>query len=258
MPSLLRTSSLCEPYAQLCTVWQNAPQTERDTRIQGFAATFAFHSGKLENDAVTLHDTREVFDRGGVSAYTGDVRTLFEIANLKETWDWTLSVVGEGFSFDVPELLAVHRMLTQGTYDRRRWELGERPGEFKRHNYGVGVDSGIEPGDVPEAVDALMEEVREAQRRPHDAIGTLTIAAYLHAAMVNIHPFADGNGRLARQLTNMQLLLDICPPVLVPEGDRMSYFGALDAFHDDDDLLPLGEFLMAESLRSWGRAFGLL
>jgi hypothetical protein len=49
----------------------------------------------------------------------------------------------------------------------------------------------------------------------------------------------------------MQLLSDGLPPVLVPETDRMSYYGALDAFHDDDELLPFKEFLIAESLRTW-------
>ncbi len=49
----------------------------------------------------------------------------------------------------------------------------------------------------------------------------------------------------------MQLLSDGLPPVLVPEADRMVYYGALDAFHYDDELLPLEEFFVAESLRVW-------
>ena len=254
MPSSLRSSELGRAYLRLCNRWQTLPRDERSARLVGFAVDYAYHSGKIENDAITLHDTREVFERGGVSAFTGEVRTLFEIENLRVSWNWMLERLGpedEGFAFDEPELLACHRMLTQGTYDERRWSLGERPGAYKHHAYEVGFGVGYEPEDVPEAVAELLAEVREARAKPHDALASLTIAAYLHAALVDIHPFADGNGRLARQLANMVLLSAEMPPVLVPESDRMSYYGALDAFHEEGELLPFEEFLAAETLRVW-------
>ena len=254
MPSSLRVSELGQEYLSLCALWQELPEDARAARLMGFAVNYAYNSGKIENEAITLHDTREVFERGGVSSFTGEVRTLFEIENLRVSWNWMLEQLSpgaQGFSFDERELLACHRMLTQGTYDERRWSLGERPGTYKRHAFGVSDAVGYEPEDVPEAVEDLLVEVRAARGREHDAIGSLTIAAYLHAGLVDIHPFADGNGRLARQLVNMQLMSDGLPPVLVPEGDRMAYYGALDAFHYEDELLPLEEFLVAESVRLW-------
>ena len=256
MPSSLRFSDLGQAYLQLCKRWKELDTNDRSARLDGFAVDYAYNSGKIENDAITLHDTREVFERGGVSAFTGDVRTLFEIENLRVSWNWMLerlSAPDPGFSFDVQELLACHRVLTQGTYDERRWSLGERPGEYKHHAYEVADGVGYEPEEVPEAIEELLAEVREARAKPSDALGSLTIAAYLHAALVDIHPFADGNGRLARQLANMQLLSTNLPPVLVPQEDRMAYYGALDAFHFEDDLLPFEEFLVAESLRVWAR-----
>ena len=36
-------------------------------------------------------------------------------------------------------VLEVHRILTSGTYDERRFlENGERPGEYKKHDYITG------------------------------------------------------------------------------------------------------------------------
>ncbi len=49
-----------------------------------FGIAFAYHSGKIENDNVTYNDTREIFEHDGVTAYTGDLRTLFEIRNAKK------------------------------------------------------------------------------------------------------------------------------------------------------------------------------
>ena len=256
MQSSLRSSELGRAYLRLCEDWRALGDTDRLALLDEFAVGYAYNSGKIENDAITLHDTREVFERGGVSAFTGDVRTLFEIDDLRASWGWMLERLGEGFVFDEDELLACHLGLTQGTYDERRWSRGERPGAYKRHAYVVGDDAGLEPEEVPGAVRDLLREVREARGRAHDCLGALTMAAYAHAGLVDIHPFADGNGRLARQLANMLLLSEGLPLVLVQEGDRMAYYGALDAFHHEDELRPFVEFLAAESLHYWGGRVG--
>ena len=78
--------------------------------MNGHSIAFVYHSGKIENDNITYHDTREIFEHDGVTSYTGDLRTLFEIRNEKEA------------------------------YDIRRWQLGERPREYKHHDYVTGKE----------------------------------------------------------------------------------------------------------------------
>lgn len=55
--------------------------------LNAFSIAFAYHSGKIENDNVTYSDTREIFEHDGVTAYTGNLRTLFEIRNAKEAYE---------------------------------------------------------------------------------------------------------------------------------------------------------------------------
>lgn len=251
MPLSLRSSEIGRAYQALVARWRDLSASDRVALLDSFAVDFSFHSGGLENDQVTLHDTREVFDRDGVSSFTGDVRTIFEIANLKAMWLWTMETLPTGFSLTTEELLFCHETLTRGTYDRRRWTLGERPGEFKHHMYEVADGVGDAPDDVPSSVESLLREVREALSVRRDIFESLTVASYLHAALVDIHPFADGNGRVARQMTNMVLLSECLPPVLVPKEDRMAYFGALDAYHYTDELSPLRQFLVVETLKRW-------
>ena len=52
--------------------------------LNSHSIAFAFHSGKIENDRITYHDTREIFEHDGVTSYTGNLRTLFEIRNAKK------------------------------------------------------------------------------------------------------------------------------------------------------------------------------
>lgn len=67
----------------------------------------------------------------------------------------------------------------------------------------------------------------------------------------DIHPFADGNGRLGRELMNYLLLLGDHPPVIVFEEDRMAYYGAMEAWDVERNLDPLRDFLKVEAVRTW-------
>lgn len=50
-----------------------------------------------------------------------------------------------------------------------------------------------------------------------------SIYADLHLSFVSIHPFFDGNGRIARLLANLPILKSGFPPIVVPEEDRYQY-----------------------------------
>lgn len=57
---------------------------------------------------------------------------------------------------------------------------------------------------------------------------SLAIAAKLHFAITHIHPFADGNGRTARLLGNLELIRGGYAPVLIDPTTRADYFAVLE------------------------------
>lgn len=255
---MVESSLIDDGYRFLCAAWAQLPQSERDTLLGRFRVACSYNSGNMENPEITFHDTAEVFDRGGVSNFTGDVRTIFEIENLKRSWEWLDRVVAGPQMLSEPLLLDAHRMLTAGTYDEERWRKGERPGSYKQADYRVANDVGLPPEEVAGAMRALLAEAREAMEAPKARVNALTIAAYLHAVLVDVHPFADGNGRTARLLMNYVLLALGQPPCSIATEDRMAYFGALDAFHEAAELGPFLQFLKVQSLKSWPELAGAL
>ena len=141
--------------------------------------------------------------------------------------------------------------MTEGTYDERRYIVnGERPGEFKKHDYVTGKNEvGSPPDEVENDLAELIEEV--------NAIGAkapLKAGAYLHARFENIHPFADGNGRVGRTLLNYWLMINNYPPTIVYEEDRRAYYDALQDYDEQEDLTPLVQFLEAQTVKTWSRS----
>lgn len=63
-------------------------------------------------------------------------------------------------------------------------------------------------------------------------------AAWLHHSFVQIHPFQDGNGRVARALTHYSWLEHSYLPATVDRHNRETYLLALDAANNGD-LAPL-------------------
>jgi Fic family protein len=62
--------------------------------------------------------------------------------------------------------------------------------------------------------------------------------AELQLSFVTIHPFFDGNGRLARLLANLPVLKSGYPPIVVPQQDRYHYKLSLSAYQNTIADLP--------------------
>jgi Fic family protein len=215
--------------------------------LNGHSIAFAYHSGKIENERITYNDTREIFEHDGVTSYTGDLRTLFEIRNAKEANELLYEAFDARRPLDEALIKEFQLKLTLNTYDTRRWQLGERPGEYKRHDYVTGrLEIGASPEDVQEEMEELFAELIDA---PKDK--ALTAAAYFHVKFENIHPFADGNGRTGRLAMNYLLILNDHPPVIIHEEDRKGYYDALEAWDEKQELEPMILYLKEQTVKTW-------
>ncbi len=241
-------------YEKILTWWREKRiRTAADIALEmnGNGAAFIYHSAKIENDRITYHDTREIFDHGGVSGYTGDVRSLFEIQNSVAAYHRMMDAFEKREALDQALLCEFQGLLTQGTYDTLRYQKGERPGSYKKNDYVTGPQEvGALSEDVPVELGELLAELENI--RPEQA---LTAAAYFHAKFENIHPFADGNGRTGRLLMNYQLLLWDHPPIIIHEEDRRDYYAALERFDKAQDLDVLTAFLKEQTVKTWSARF---
>lgn len=246
-----------EQYEKAVELWQShgiADEADLDKYLDSFRILFAYHSGKIENEHITYNDTREIFEDGRVTGYTGDPRALFEQQNQKLCYEALKQKIVAREPISVELVREIHRILTSGCYDERRYIVNhERPGEFKKHDYVTGINEvGSAAGEVETDLSDLIGELLE-----FGAKSPLKAAAYLHAQFEYIHPFADGNGRVGRTLLNYWLMIHNHPPLIVYEDQRQRYYAALQQYDEAEDLAPLVEFLKEETARTWTKALEL-
>jgi Fic family protein len=154
----------------------------------------------------------------------------------------------------------LHRELMS---DSRQWddESFYRPGEYKfRDNYVMRPTGKyikfVSPEDVPIRMDSLIQEINSWHLKLNqDDLKNhpLHLSVIFHVQFTNIHPFDDGNGRIARLVSNLLLFKKGYPPFVVNEKHREIYLGALYKATDDEEYEPLTRLFacsLIESLQS--------
>ncbi len=122
----------------------------------------------------------------------------------------------------------------------RRVEMPLAKGEYKkRSNSPVRPDGRIHEYCPPEQVTSEMDRLVDMHSSHRDA-GVLpeVEAAWLHHRFVQIHPFQDGNGRVARALATLVMIRAGWLALVVTDAVRSEYIEALEAA-DGGDLAPL-------------------
>ena len=165
----------------------------------------------------------------------------FTVAHSLVSDSHVYDVVGLQYARELADLIAESKTRPITESDLRsmhRMILGDAPGSGQYKLY-VNSISGSEhepppPSDVPSHMRNLTAWLSTSNVHP------LVQATVAHAWLTHVHPFDDGNGRMARLVTNLVLAQAGYPPIIVKASvHRQPY---LDALADSDrggDLLPL-------------------
>jgi len=229
--------------------------TDLDLRLNSFRVQFAYNSAKIENPEVTYSATREIFEDKSVKTFKGSPDTLTEINNQRKCYAFLLPKIIAKELMTLDLIKEAHEITTMGTYDDRRFfELGERPGEFKKNDFVIGRN---DVGSLPEEVEAdlteLLSEIAD-EKSFSDPVKVMKAATYFHMRFEYIHPFADGNGRVGRTMMNYFLMLHNHPPLIVYDEDREKYYAALEHFNEGEDIELLFDFFLHQLNKTWGNA----
>ncbi|GAA4734209.1 Fic family protein [Isoptericola chiayiensis] len=158
-------------------------------------------SNTIEGYTVTDQDALAAVD--DEPPMTADERTWSEILGYRRMMTYVLRMAPEdGFTVDSQTLRSLHFMLLEH-------DLAVDPGRFRPGSIYVrdeAADATVYEGPPADDVPALVDELVYSLRT--DGADTLVDAAMAHLNLVMIHPFKDGNGRMARALQTLVLAQD--------------------------------------------------
>ncbi len=212
-------------------------QVERD-----FDYRLIQQSNAIEGVHTSFPQTKELLDAAFESA-TPIAEFSFRSAVSEDPK--VLEVVGHGNALSFVRQLA-------GSFAERRhlsevdirnihaWTMAARPDIAGRYKV---MDNQI--GGRPHLLTARSDDVGLRMSELVDWINSMSFhgplpAAVVHAWMTDIHPFDDGNGRVARLLTNFILFRDNWPCLIIRAGpDRLRYYEALRHSDEGGDIGPL-------------------
>jgi Fic family protein len=155
-------------------------------------------SNSIEGYDASLDDVMAAVDDEPTLA--ASEATLLALAGYRDAMTYVLQVAQDNSAVvDEGLLKSLHFMMLKHRLDKNpgRW----RPGEIAvvRESTGEQVYEGPPAGQIPELIAAAIDEL-EASRAP-----VLVRAAMAHLNLVMVHPFRDGNRRMARALQTLVL-----------------------------------------------------
>jgi len=149
----------------------------------------------------------------------------------------------KGLIHELHSILTRHQETTTAVdHFGRRLEIPLLKGKYKEQpNNPQRPDGSVHEYCPPIHVDSEMGNLLEwLSKYPDD--DPIIVASWLHHRFTQIHPYQDGNGRLARTLTTMVLLKADLLPLVIDRDLRVEYIHALE-LADLGDLAPLARII---------------
>jgi Fic family protein len=183
-----------------------------------FRVELTYTSNALEGNTLTRRETALVVEKG-LTVGGKSLTEHLEATNHAHALNWVKEQVKrKPTSLTEKDILHIHDIILQGIDDANA-------GHYRSVPVRISGSAVVLPN--PRKVPDLMQEFVEWLKHSGN-LHPVELAAEAHYRLVTIHPFVDGNGRTARLLMNMILLMTGYPSAIIRKRDRLAYIGSLE------------------------------
>lgn len=192
------------------------------------------NSTALEGNTLTLGETAFILSEG-LTVSGKSLREHQEVAGHARAIELLYDLLKQDKPITENDLFTLHQAIQTSIVI----DIYQPIGAWKREpngTYALTSDNNqtfidyATPSDVPALMTEWLVMLNNALDLTMDAEMALNIYSDLHLAFVRIHPFADGNGRMARLISNLPVLKSGLPPILIDRNRRREYLMALSAY----------------------------
>jgi Fic family protein len=225
---------------------------EQEARIwQKFRFDWNYHSNNIEGNSLTFGETKSLLLHN-ITAQGKPLKDHIEITGHNEAINSLTAITSGNEPLTESFIRNLHLLILREPYlSKAKTEEGVATtkmievGKYKATANHVVTSTGetfrfAEPLDVPEKMHALVQFINNAADK--SAAKSILEAAKVHYDFVMIHPFDDGNGRLARILMNLVFIKNGFPPAIIKTEDKANYYAALRQA-DGGQFEPFAEYI---------------
>ena len=207
------------------------PILRKNNRIQSVHSTLA-----IEANSLSLKQVKDVINGKLVIGFEREIR---EVKNAYKAYEQITKIN----PYSIDDLLYVHGILTNG--------LIEESGKFRSGNEGV-FDEDNNCIFIAPKLDLVMDLINDLFnyiKENKDKINPLILSSVFHYEFVFIHPFSDGNGRMARLWQNIILshwkeVFVYLPIESLIKKYQKEYYKVIDACNNSGESTEFIEFML--------------
>ncbi len=220
------------------------PSDVMDQIGQKLRIEWNYHSNAIEGNSLTLGETRNLILHG-LTASGKPLRDHLDIEGHDEAVKAIEDAIKSSEVFNQVFIRNLHTVLLKEPYEtgavtpggqrvKRRIAIGDYKTQPNNVQTSTGETYYFTP---PEQVQSAMSDLVDWYRKKEDeGEHPVIMAATFHYRFVRIHPFDDGNGRMARLLMNMILMKHGYTVALIPREERGEYINTLERADGSEDL----------------------
>ncbi len=211
---------------------ETKPHLRKNNRIKSIHASL-----KIEANSLSLGQVRDVINGKIV---LGERNEIQEVKNAYAAYE-NLAAINP---YSIEQLKTLHGIMTKYTV--------EESGTFRRGEEGVfNGEHCIFMAPPARFVPALMEQLFKWMQSAKESVHPLIMSSVFHYEFVFIHPFSDGNGRMARLwhtaiLSKWQPIFEYIPIESQIEKFQEDYYKAIAECHSKGESTIFIEFMLMQ------------
>ncbi|MFH1562061.1 MAG: Fic family protein [Nitrospirota bacterium] len=212
---------------------------------QYYRIGLTYTSNAIEGNSLTESETKVVLE-DGITIGGKPLKDHYEAIGHSEAFDFLYSLV-KNKSVGEKDIKKLHRFFYYRIDEKKAGQYRKTKVFITGSKYPLPASE-----EIPELMKALPLKIKELKETSHP----VEASALAHKEFVFIHPFVDGNGRVARLLMNLILLqagynIAIIPPIM-----RQDYIQTLEKAHTNDkEFIDLIARMVRETQKDFLRLF---
>lgn len=204
-----------------------------------------YTSNAIEGNSLTESETKVVLE-DGITIGGKPLKDHYEAIGHAEAYDF-LNSLSKGKAISEEDIKSLHRLFYHRIDEKKAGQYRKVKAIITGSKYPLPA-----PEEIPAFMKGLTPRIKKLRETKHP----VEASALAHKDFVFIHPFVDGNGRVARLIMNLVLLQTGYNIAVIPPIMRQEYIQTLEKAHTDDkDFIDLIARMVRETQKDYLRLF---